>query len=172
MLPPRATCSSTSHSRCFADHRACFLASSPLVPFLQVSRKAHWHRTEPGTHSRWPRPSPRSSCDVPCLLACSRACVGRASECQTPPERTACPSSCEQGRSHMEWLVVHLGVRHHRRAHLPAKMTSLEFRPSMAPLEQLASSPLDLALRQLASSPHRLMLALAELLEPLQQVAW
>ena len=51
-------------------------------------------------------------------------------------------------------------------------MTSLEFHPSMAPLEQLASSPLDLALRQLASSPHRLMLALAELLEPLQQVAW
>lgn len=102
VLPPRAACSSTFHSRCFAGHHVPSWASSLLVPNQLVGWRVHLHRKEQGIRSRLTRPIPILGCDVQCRLAGSRACEGRASECRTQPERTTCPSRSAPCPSHMD----------------------------------------------------------------------
>ena len=95
-----ATCPSISHSHYYAGLLASSFPSSLLVPYLQVSRKARWHRTKPSIRSRHLTSHPRSDDSSHLVNLCGH--VGTIILSHTQPVHTAYPNSYEQGRVRME----------------------------------------------------------------------
>ena len=100
-----ATCPSISHSHYYAGLLASSFPSSLLVPYLQVSRKARWHRTKPSIRSHHLNLHSRS--DGSSQLENVSCHVGTIILWHAQPVHTACPNSCEAYHVRMESWVGH-----------------------------------------------------------------